>query len=174
MRWTPTSTFAGCPFRGSRPPPEILALGADGLRSNGTSGAKARSLLALAADEQAGRWSPEALDRLGTPEVVVALDAAPGVGRWTAENAALRGLGRPDAFVAGDLGVRVALAAYGAVPRSADESKARAWADRHYPGVGQLRHPLPLAQVGHGRRAKRALGAHAPRSPSPGRSPRSG
>jgi 3-methyladenine DNA glycosylase/8-oxoguanine DNA glycosylase len=117
-------------------PSEILRLGGDGLRANGTSGAKARSLLALAADERAGRWSPEALDPLDTAEVVVALDAAQGVGRWTAENAALRGLGRPDAFVAGDLGVRISLAAYGAVPRTADESAARAWADRHYPGWG--------------------------------------
>jgi 3-methyladenine DNA glycosylase/8-oxoguanine DNA glycosylase len=155
-------------------PAEILALGADGLRSNGTSGAKARSLLALAADEQAGRWSPEALDRLGTPEVVVALDAAPGVGRWTAENAALRGLGRPDAFVAGDLGVRVALAAYGAVPRSADESKARAWADRHYPGWGSYA-TLYLWRkwVTDGARSE-PLGPTPRARRQPGRSPRSG
>jgi DNA-3-methyladenine glycosylase II len=117
-------------------PSEIRTLGTDGLRANGTSGAKARSLLALVGDELAGRWSPEALDPLDTADVVVALDAAQGVGRWTAENAALRGLGRPDAFVAGDLGVRIALAAYGAVPRTAHESAARAWADRHYPGWG--------------------------------------
>jgi 3-methyladenine DNA glycosylase/8-oxoguanine DNA glycosylase len=117
-------------------PSEILALGPEGLRSNGTSGAKARSLLALAADEGAGRWSPEVLDRLATPEVIAALDEAQGVGRWTAENAALRGLGRPDAFVAGDLGVRVALDAYGAVPRAAAEEAARRWGDRYYPGWG--------------------------------------
>jgi DNA-3-methyladenine glycosylase II len=117
-------------------PAEILALGTEGLRANGTSGAKAKSLLALAVDETAGRWAPEALDPLGTPELVAALDEAQGVGRWTAENVALRGLGRPDAFVAGDLGVRVALAEYGAVPRAADEATARAWGDRHYPGWG--------------------------------------
>ncbi|HEV8049903.1 MAG TPA: hypothetical protein VGP88_04860 [Thermoplasmata archaeon] len=117
-------------------PSEIVTLGVDGLRANGASGAKARSLVALAADEIAGRWSVEALEALPTAEVVAALDEAPGVGRWTAENAVLRGLGRPDAFVAGDLGVRVALAAYGAVPREADESEARTWGERNYPGWG--------------------------------------
>jgi AraC family transcriptional regulator of adaptative response / DNA-3-methyladenine glycosylase II len=32
-----------------------------------------------------------------------------GVGRWTAEVIAMRGLGDPDAFPAGDLGVRIAV-----------------------------------------------------------------
>ncbi len=117
-------------------PGELLALGPDGLRAHGTSGSKAQSLIALARDELAGRWTSEALEPLATPDLIVALDAARGVGRWTAENAALRGLGRPDAFVAGDLGVRVALDAYGAVDRAAGESEARAWGERHYPGWG--------------------------------------
>jgi len=64
------------------------------------------------------------------------LDEEPGVGRWTAENALLRGLGRRDLFVAGDLGLRAALERFGAVPRAAPEADARAWADHHYPGWG--------------------------------------
>ncbi|MCI4325021.1 MAG: hypothetical protein L3K00_03940 [Thermoplasmata archaeon] len=117
-------------------PSEIRTLATDGLRRGGTSGAKARSLLALAESEDAGSWSEGTLRPLDTPSVVERLDTAPGVGRWTAENAALRGLGRPDVFVAGDLGVRTALDAYGAVPRTSPEAEARSWGDAKYPGWG--------------------------------------
>jgi 3-methyladenine DNA glycosylase/8-oxoguanine DNA glycosylase len=117
-------------------PAELRELGEEGLRRSGSSGAKARSLLALADSEDAGRWRTEALEPLGTPAIVEALDTAPGVGRWTAENAVLRGLGRPDVFVAGDLGVRSALIAYGGVRASAPEARVRAWGDANYPGWG--------------------------------------
>jgi len=48
----------------------------------------------------------------------------------------LRGVGRTDVFIAGDLGVRVALEEYGVLRRSAPEERARAWAERNYPGWG--------------------------------------
>jgi 3-methyladenine DNA glycosylase/8-oxoguanine DNA glycosylase len=73
---------------------------------------------------------------MGAEEAIERLDAEPGVGRWTAENALLRGVGRTDLFVAGDLGLRVALAEYGVLPRHAPEEAARAWADAHYPQWG--------------------------------------
>ncbi len=38
------------------------------------------------------------------------LNALPGIGDWTAQYIAMRGLGEPDAFPAGDLGLRKALA----------------------------------------------------------------
>lgn len=117
-------------------PEELRALGTAGLRRHGASGAKARSLLALADSEDAGAWATETLQGLATTEVVERLDTAPGVGRWTAENAVLRGLGRPDVFVAGDLGVRTALVAYGGVPASASEDDIRTWGAAHYPGWG--------------------------------------
>ncbi len=119
------------------PSPERLeGLGEAGLRSVGLSGAKARALTALA-----GRW-PD-LARRARSLAVGPLDRArssltelPGVGPWTAENALLRGAGRRDVFVAGDLGVRVALDRYGVLPRTAPEARARAWAERQYPGWG--------------------------------------
>lgn len=46
-------------------------------------------------------------------EVVARLLELPGIGPWTAEYVALRGLGDPDAFPATDLGIRQALAALG-------------------------------------------------------------
>ena len=117
-------------------PDELRALGVDGLRGIGASGAKARALLALADRRTDGAIDEAALAR-GAPEAAIErLDEEPGVGRWTAENALLRGVGRRDMFVAGDLGLRVALDRFGAVPRDAPEADARAWADRHYPGWG--------------------------------------
>ncbi len=117
-------------------PSEVTGLGFDGLRSVGASGAKARSLLALAERWVSGALGPDGLSE-GDPEAAIErLDREPGVGRWTAENALLRGIGRRDLFVAGDLGLRVALDRYGAVPRSAPEARARAWGQKWYPGWG--------------------------------------
>lgn len=117
-------------------PSRLGALSEDELRRVGLSGAKARALRALAAGEVRSPAAGAAIGRRPLDDAVAALEALPGVGRWTAENALLRGIGRTDVFVAGDLGIRVALAEYGAVPRSAPEARARRWGDRYYPGWG--------------------------------------
>lgn len=117
-------------------PSALRALGPEGLRAVGVSGAKARALGALAATAD---FPPERVAEWRRGELAAAIEALtalPGVGRWTAENALLRGVGRPDVFVGGDLGIRVALDAYGVVPRGAPEATVRAWADRHYTGWG--------------------------------------
>ena len=41
------------------------------------------------------------------------LAALPGLGPWTVETIAMRGLGDPDAFVPGDLGIRAAAGSLG-------------------------------------------------------------
>ena len=117
-------------------PAELSALGIDGLRKIGASGAKAHSLLSLAERTSTGALHEDQFQRGSSAEAIERLDAEPGVGRWTAENALLRGVGRRDLFVAGDLGLRVALDRFGAVPKSAPEEEARAWGDRWYPGWG--------------------------------------
>jgi DNA-3-methyladenine glycosylase II len=117
-------------------PEELTRLGFDGLRAAGASGANARSLLALADRWGSGTLNADGLDVLALEAAVERLDREPGIGRWTAENALLRGVGRRDLFIAGDLGLRVALDRYGVVPRDAPESTARAWGDRYYPGWG--------------------------------------
>jgi DNA-3-methyladenine glycosylase II len=117
-------------------PSELAALGFDGLRGIGASGAKARALLALAERRTEGAIEDEIFARGSSEAAIERLDAEPGVGRWTAENALLRGVGRRDMFVAGDLGLRVALDRFGVVARAAPEGAARAWADRCYPGWG--------------------------------------
>ncbi len=117
-------------------PGELEGLGESGLAGLGASRAKARALLELAEAERSGLLDADLFASLPTQEALDRLDALRGVGRWTAENALLRGEGRRDLFVAGDLGLRVALDRFGALAREAPEEEARAWGERWYPGWG--------------------------------------
>jgi AraC family transcriptional regulator of adaptative response / DNA-3-methyladenine glycosylase II len=61
-------------------------------------------------------------------EAIARLTAMPGIGDWTAQYIAMRALGEPDAFPAGDLGVRRALARGGRVASErAVRARAEAW-----------------------------------------------
>jgi DNA-3-methyladenine glycosylase II len=121
----------------SVPPPAALnRLGGDGLRGTGLSGAKSRAILELAGVRSRGVARDPSLATLPLDRAIDRLVAMRGVGRWTAENALLRGTGRTDVFVAGDLGIRVALAENGVLPRDASEESVRAWAETWYPGWG--------------------------------------
>jgi DNA-3-methyladenine glycosylase II len=117
-------------------PVELLRLGAEGLRKVGLSRAKSRALLGIAEGERAGRLDGELLAALAPEKAVERLAHERGVGPWTAENALVRGVGRTDIFVAGDLGIRVALDRFGVVPRDRPEQVARTWAKANYPGWG--------------------------------------
>jgi AraC family transcriptional regulator of adaptative response / DNA-3-methyladenine glycosylase II len=56
------------------------------------------------------------------------LGALPGLGPWSVETIAMRGLGDPDAFIPGDLGVRVAARELGlAATPAALTGRAEAW-----------------------------------------------
>jgi AraC family transcriptional regulator of adaptative response / DNA-3-methyladenine glycosylase II len=56
------------------------------------------------------------------------LSALPGLGPWSVETIAMRGLGDPDAFIPGDLGVRVAARQLGlATTPAALTRRAEAW-----------------------------------------------
>lgn len=74
------------------------------LRACGLSRPKMRYLRALAA----ARLDYGVLRAATTAEVVAALTAQPGIGRWTAEIYAKLGLGHADVFAAGDLALQVA------------------------------------------------------------------
>ncbi|MFY9717343.1 MAG: hypothetical protein WAK40_05355 [Thermoplasmata archaeon] len=118
------------------PPSRLLREGPEALRAVGLSTAKSRALVELAIWASHRPPTARHLADAALPEARGALERLRGVGRWTAENALLRGVGRRDVFVAGDLGVRVALDRYGGVPRGAPDEAARAWAERWYPGWG--------------------------------------
>lgn len=117
-------------------PAALRKLGEEGLRGTGLSGVKARAILGLTNPATRALLDDPGLAVEPSSRAVERLVELYGVGPWTAENALLRGTGRKDVFVAGDLGIRVALAQYGVLPRTAREAEARAWADRRYPGWG--------------------------------------
>lgn len=87
------------------PDPQRLANARpDALAAIGITSARARTLHALAVSMAEGAI---ALDRHGDVEATVeTLLSIPGIGRWTADYIALRSLGWPDAFPAGDLVLR--------------------------------------------------------------------
>ena len=101
--------------------PSPAALAAADLSGIGVPGARANAIRALALavhTKKVELAAPRGLDDLEQR-----LCALPGIGPWTAQYVALRAFGEPDAFPAGDLGLRRALEAAGA---SADASTLRA------------------------------------------------
>jgi AraC family transcriptional regulator of adaptative response / DNA-3-methyladenine glycosylase II len=63
---------------------------------------------------------------VGLDELVASITAIPGLGPWTAHYIALR-LGEPDAFPAGDAGIRRALQGAGIGPRCSPDEGWRPW-----------------------------------------------
>jgi DNA-3-methyladenine glycosylase II len=90
----------GCP-----PPEAVLRVPVEMLRGVGLSRQKASYLHDLSARVAAGTLRLEALDDLTDEQVMEALTAVKGVGRWTAEMILIFQLGRPDVLPVDDVGV---------------------------------------------------------------------
>jgi len=89
------------------PRPEDLArLSPAALRRFGFSRQKGRAMIELAQSVAEGRLDLEGLAALPDDEVIDHLRELRGVGRWTAEYALLRGLGRVHVFPGDDVGAR--------------------------------------------------------------------
>jgi AraC family transcriptional regulator of adaptative response / DNA-3-methyladenine glycosylase II len=106
--------------------PGAAALADAPIEAIGVPKARAATIRTLAAAVASKRIALDAAD--GAEAMAARLCALPGIGPWTAEYVAMRALGEPDAFPAGDLGVRAALG-NGAGPVSANEATtiAEAW-----------------------------------------------
>jgi AraC family transcriptional regulator of adaptative response / DNA-3-methyladenine glycosylase II len=113
----------------------FAALDQDALCRCGLTGARARTVLAVA---RAVRDGELPLDGAADPDAwLAAACTLPGIGDWTAQYVALRALRHPDAFPAGDLGVRRALEAAGE-PGSPAAARRRAEAWRPWRGYAVL------------------------------------
>lgn len=88
---------------------QLIKAGELGLREQGLSRQKSAYLLEIAQRAAAGELDREAFATLSDEEALKRLCEIKGVGRWTAEIALMRGLGRNDVFAAGDLGLQAAL-----------------------------------------------------------------
>jgi AraC family transcriptional regulator of adaptative response / DNA-3-methyladenine glycosylase II len=86
-------------------------------------------------------------------DVTASLTALPGIGAWTAQYVALRGLGEPDAFLAADLVLRRA-AASGAAPLTERALAARAEAWRPWRGYAVLHLWRSASEAAGPRRAR--------------------
>ena len=87
-------------------PARLADLSPEALRPLGFSGAKSRSIIELAARVGTGMLEAAAIETLDDDAALTALLRLRGVGRWTAEYALLRGLGRLHVFPGDDVGAR--------------------------------------------------------------------
>jgi DNA-3-methyladenine glycosylase II len=120
------------------PRPESIAVQTpSALRRFRLSRAKARALAGVARSFADGTLVEEEIASLPEEAAIERLTAIPGVGRWTAEIALLRGLGRVDVFPAADLGV-VKYLAQGLLGRKglAREDDMRRYSERWRPYRG--------------------------------------
>jgi DNA-3-methyladenine glycosylase II len=99
------------------------------LRSLGFSERKAEYVIGLSRSD----LDLEHLGTLPDAEVVDALTSVRGLGRWTADWFLARALARPEAWPAGDLGVRKAVAAFYADGRSLSIEEVRTMGGRFAP-----------------------------------------
>lgn len=118
-------TYAGYP-----PPRRLLAARATTLRGLGLSRQKVRYVREIADRAAAGTLEPALFGGLDDEAAIARLMEIPGVGRWTAEIVAMRGLGRTDVFPAGDLGLVVAVQRLLGQRDRPTEDELRAMAER--------------------------------------------
>jgi DNA-3-methyladenine glycosylase II len=104
-----------CGRPGGRLTPQAVMQVSDAeLRAVGLSGQKLAYIRDLSARVLDGSLNLRSLDALGDDEVITALTAVKGVGRWTAEMFLIFRLQRPDVLPLGDLGILKAVQrAYG-------------------------------------------------------------
>ncbi len=89
------------------PRPEDLAdVAPESLRDLQFSGQKARAVVELAQAFVTGAFDPRELDTLDDEAAVARLSELRGIGRWSAEYALLRGMGRLEVFPGDDVGAR--------------------------------------------------------------------
>lgn len=106
------------------PTPDVLAHAP--LENIGLPKSRAATLRALAAAVASGQVHFGAGQRL--EEFVRALTALPGIGPWTANYVAMRALGHPDAFPAGDLVLQQVLGGdAGRLGERETETRSQAW-----------------------------------------------
>ena len=121
-------------------PRRFAAQSLDAMGGFRLSNAKAGTLIRLGEAFASDTRFPAAeaeLAALSDDEIVARLSAIKGIGRWSAEIGLMRGLGRPDTFPAGDLGV-VKYLAQGMLGKTgkATEAEMRAFAERWRPYRG--------------------------------------
>jgi DNA-3-methyladenine glycosylase II len=121
------------------PRPDALAsLQPRALRELGFSLRKGATIIELSQAAVAGHLDVENLQRLGDDEVVSQLTTISGIGRWSAEYALLRGLGRLHVFPGDDVGARNNLARQLGLEPQLDYRAVRQAVSRWQPYAGMV------------------------------------
>jgi len=116
------------------------------IREVGFSTRKAEYVTALARSP----LDLDALRELPDTLVIEAITAQRGLGRWSADWFLARALGRPDAWPAGDLGVRKAVSFFYGSGRDLDETEVRAVGERFGSWRSVAAHMLLAGERMHG------------------------
>lgn len=95
---------AGSVARACPSPADLAALPTGALRSLGYSRNKERAILEVSGAVASGKLNPESLRELTDAAALEKLLAIRGIGRWSAEYALLRGMGRLNIFPGDDVG----------------------------------------------------------------------
>jgi DNA-3-methyladenine glycosylase II len=109
---------------------QLIKAGELALREQGLSRQKSMYLLEIADRAAKGQLDREVFTTLSDEQALKRLCEIKGVGRWTAEIALMRGLGRNDVFAAGDLGLQVAVQELWGMPERPSEKALRKIAER--------------------------------------------
>jgi DNA-3-methyladenine glycosylase II len=109
---------------------QLIKAGELGLREQGLSRQKAKYLLEIAHRAAISELDRDAFATLSDEDAIRCLCEIKGVGRWTAEIALMRGLGRNDVFAAGDLGLQVAVQELRRMRKRPSEKASRKIAER--------------------------------------------
>jgi DNA-3-methyladenine glycosylase II len=118
---------------GSVMPGCVAATGEPGLLAIGFTRQKARYVVGLARQVDAGAVSLERIARLPDDSARAALIAIPGVGPWTAGVYLLMALRRPDVWPPGDLGLHKSMAEVRGLDIVPTSEQAAAYAKRWQP-----------------------------------------
>lgn len=97
------------------------------LRQQGLSYSKANYILGLAEAFETGAIDPPQLEAMEPGEVITTLTALKGIGPWTVEMFLIFGMGHPDIWSPGDLGLRKAVEAHFGTDETSSEV-AKRWA----------------------------------------------
>ena len=109
--------------------PEVLANATiEELREHGLSRSKASYVIGMAEAFRVGEINPHELARAETEDVIQQLTSLKGIGPWTAEMFLIFGMGHPDVWSPGDLGLRNAVWAH-----FGEDANVREIADRWRP-----------------------------------------
>mgnify|MGYP002780311283 CR=1 FL=1 len=106
-------------------PGELAASSPADIAAIGLSRARAQTIQRFAIAVAEGKLNLDATRELDT--LLAELQALPGVGPWTAHYIAMRGLGMPDAFPSGDLGLQRAMGGLSAAALTKRAERWRPW-----------------------------------------------